>query len=143
MLRDQGNYTIRPITPGDGLSISFMRSPLRLTVAIRVDVVAERNQLKVRRWIYSCVYVINASSCGPGALKNRTRTFQMLLYSRGSAAALFIVCAAPPLPPSPFHQVCASLTCTEKMNTRPNMLIDLFGLPCLYSSRHAAELRGG
>lgn len=99
VLRDQGNYTIRPITPGDGLSISFMRSPLRSTVAIRADVVAERAQLKVRRGIQGCVCVINASSCGPGAPKNRTGAFQMLLYSRGSAAALFIVCAAPPLPP--------------------------------------------
>lgn len=47
--KDQGNYTIRPITPSDRLSISFMRATLRLTVAIGFDLVGECNQLEVRR----------------------------------------------------------------------------------------------
>lgn len=43
-LRYKGNYTTQSITARDRLSISFMRATLRLTVAIRFDVLGEGNQ---------------------------------------------------------------------------------------------------
>ena len=63
----------------DGLSISFMRETLRLTIAIRFDMRWVKAISRVRQWIYRSVYVINAFSCAQGPPPSRTSKLQRLL----------------------------------------------------------------